>query len=102
MFQSALSFYREAGARYTINNIVIVKIERILPMVSPAYDAGISTLLYRNGRITGIPFIKKLLIRLPQTAWFNPVCCFEGTAEGAYIFKATRPRYFTYRFIRVP
>src|SRR5258706_1083459 len=41
MFESVLSFYREAGARYAINNIVIVKIERILPMVSPAYDTGI-------------------------------------------------------------
>src|SRR5258708_29686220 len=42
VFEELISFYRNAGAQYTINNIVLIKIERILPLVSPVYDSGIS------------------------------------------------------------
>lgn len=42
LFEEMLSFYRNAGSSYTINNIVMVKVERILPINSPAYGIGLS------------------------------------------------------------
>jgi predicted pyridoxine 5'-phosphate oxidase superfamily flavin-nucleotide-binding protein len=42
LFEEVISFYRAAGAKYTIRNIVLVKIERILPLASPVYDTGVS------------------------------------------------------------
>ena len=42
LFEEILSFYKDAGAKYTIKNIVLIKIERILPLSSPVYDTGIS------------------------------------------------------------
>src|SRR4029078_3945313 len=42
LFNEIISFYREAGSRYTIKNVVLIKIERILPIWSPAYDTGLS------------------------------------------------------------
>ena len=42
LFEEAISFYKEAGSKYIINNIVLVKVERILPLLSPVYDTGIS------------------------------------------------------------
>lgn len=41
-FDEVMSFYKNAGSKYTINHIVFVKIERILPIFSPVYDTGIS------------------------------------------------------------
>jgi len=42
LFEEVVSFYRAAGAKYTIKNVVLIKIERILPLASPVYDTDIS------------------------------------------------------------
>lgn len=42
LFEEIVSFYKNAGATYLIKNIVLVKIERILPLTSPVYDTGVS------------------------------------------------------------
>ena len=36
-FKQILSYYRDNGTKYPINNIVLVKVDQILPLVSPAY-----------------------------------------------------------------
>ena len=41
-FEEILAFYRKSGSTYTIRHIVLVKVERILPLMSPVYDTGIS------------------------------------------------------------
>ena len=38
LFEEVVSFYRSAGAKYAIKNIVLIKIERIIPLASPIYD----------------------------------------------------------------
>lgn len=38
VFEAILRHYREAGNQYTINHIVWIKVDRILPLFSPAYD----------------------------------------------------------------
>src|SRR5215216_2951288 len=38
LFESILSYYRNAGSKYTINNIALVRVDRIIPVLSPAYD----------------------------------------------------------------
>jgi hypothetical protein len=42
LFEEVLSFYKAAGSGHTIKNIVLIKVERVLPLASPAYDTGIS------------------------------------------------------------
>jgi len=42
LFEEVVSFYKVAGAKYKIKNIALVKVERVLPLVSPAYDIGLS------------------------------------------------------------
>src|SRR5258705_13585800 len=42
LFDEVITFYKNSGTKYTINNIVLVKVERILPILSPVYDTGIS------------------------------------------------------------
>ena len=42
LFEEVVSFYKAAGAKYIIKNIVLIKIERILPFASPVYDTEIS------------------------------------------------------------
>lgn len=42
LFNEIISFYQNAGSKFTIKNVVLVKIERVLPVWSPAYDTGIS------------------------------------------------------------
>ncbi len=42
LFEDILSFYRNIGVTYTIKNIVLVKIDRVLPLISPVYDTDIS------------------------------------------------------------
>jgi predicted pyridoxine 5'-phosphate oxidase superfamily flavin-nucleotide-binding protein len=42
LFEEAISFYRNAGAKYVIKNIVLIKIEQVLPVISPVYDTGVS------------------------------------------------------------
>jgi predicted pyridoxine 5'-phosphate oxidase superfamily flavin-nucleotide-binding protein len=42
VFDEVVAFYKNAGSKHTIKNIVLVKVERILPVTSPAYDTSIS------------------------------------------------------------
>ena len=42
LFDEIIEFYKNAGSKYTINNVVLVKVERIIPLMSPVYDTGIS------------------------------------------------------------
>jgi predicted pyridoxine 5'-phosphate oxidase superfamily flavin-nucleotide-binding protein len=42
LFDEVITFYKNAGSKYTINNIVLVKVERIIPLLSPVYDTDIS------------------------------------------------------------
>ena len=38
VFESILRHYQDAGSRYKINNVVLVEVNRIIPLFSPAYD----------------------------------------------------------------
>jgi len=40
LFQEIASFYKNAGSRYTINNIVLIKVGQVIPVISPIYDTG--------------------------------------------------------------
>jgi predicted pyridoxine 5'-phosphate oxidase superfamily flavin-nucleotide-binding protein len=40
IFEQALAFYRTRGTTSPIQHIVLVKVERALPLISPAYDQG--------------------------------------------------------------
>jgi hypothetical protein len=42
LFDEVIAYYKNAGSKYIINNIVLVKVERIIPLLSPVYDTGIS------------------------------------------------------------
>ena len=42
LFEEVVSFYRSAGAKYAIKNIVLIKIERIIPLASPVYDSDVT------------------------------------------------------------
>jgi predicted pyridoxine 5'-phosphate oxidase superfamily flavin-nucleotide-binding protein len=42
LFEKVIAFYRDAGVTYSIKNIVLMKIERILPLLSPVYDTDVS------------------------------------------------------------
>jgi len=42
LFNEILSYYRSAGSKHLINTIVFVKIDRIIPLLSPAYDTNLS------------------------------------------------------------
>jgi uncharacterized protein len=42
LYNEVVSFYRAAGSKYTIHHIVVIKVERVLPIFSPAYDSGLS------------------------------------------------------------
>jgi len=42
LFEEVVSFYKAAGAKYAIKNIVLIKVERILPLASPVYDTDVS------------------------------------------------------------
>lgn len=37
-FEQALAFYRQRGTTSPIRHIVLVKVERAMPLISPAYD----------------------------------------------------------------
>ena len=41
-FDQILSYYRSNGTKHAIMNIVLVKVERILPLISPAYFTSLS------------------------------------------------------------
>jgi uncharacterized protein len=40
LFEQGLAFYRNRGTASPIEHIVLVKVERALPLISPAYDHG--------------------------------------------------------------
>jgi uncharacterized protein len=40
LFEQALAFYRNRGTTSPIRHIVLVRVERALPLISPAYDQG--------------------------------------------------------------
>jgi predicted pyridoxine 5'-phosphate oxidase superfamily flavin-nucleotide-binding protein len=40
LFEQALAFYRNRGTTSPIQHIVLVRVERALPLISPAYDQG--------------------------------------------------------------
>jgi uncharacterized protein len=42
IFEEVVAAYRNAGARYIINHIAMIKVDRILPVISPAYDSQVS------------------------------------------------------------
>ena len=42
LFDKIVASYESAGAKYSIKNIALIKIGRILPVFSPVYDTGIS------------------------------------------------------------
>ena len=42
LFDHALAFYRERGTTYPIRTVVLMRVIRALPLVSPAYDRGLS------------------------------------------------------------
>ena len=42
VFQKVIAAYGEAAAKYSIRNIVLVKVDRIIPITSPVYDTGVA------------------------------------------------------------
>lgn len=40
IFESFVAFYRARGTQYPIKSIVLVKVERAIAVISPAYDSG--------------------------------------------------------------
>jgi predicted pyridoxine 5'-phosphate oxidase superfamily flavin-nucleotide-binding protein len=40
IFEQGLAFYRQRGTMSPIRSIVLVQVERALPLISPAYDQG--------------------------------------------------------------
>jgi predicted pyridoxine 5'-phosphate oxidase superfamily flavin-nucleotide-binding protein len=42
LFEEVVSLYRASGAKYEIKNIVLIKIERIIPLASPVYDTEVT------------------------------------------------------------
>jgi uncharacterized protein len=42
LFEEILAFYRKRGTQHAIRSIVMMTVERALPLVSPAYDGGAS------------------------------------------------------------
>src|SRR6185436_15755772 len=42
IFNKVISFYGEAASKYKINNIVLIKVDKVIPITSPIYDTGLS------------------------------------------------------------
>ncbi|HEX8033980.1 MAG TPA: pyridoxamine 5'-phosphate oxidase family protein [Ktedonobacterales bacterium] len=42
LFDDVVSFYRSRGTQNPIHTIVLVRVERALPLISPAYDTGLT------------------------------------------------------------
>lgn len=40
LFERGVAFYRQRGSKSQIRSIVLVRVERALPVISPAYDQG--------------------------------------------------------------
>jgi predicted pyridoxine 5'-phosphate oxidase superfamily flavin-nucleotide-binding protein len=41
VFEAVLGFYRSLGSVYEIHHIVMMKVEQVLPLLSPVYDTGL-------------------------------------------------------------
>jgi len=41
-FDEVIAFYRKAGSKHSIKNIVLIKVEHVSPVWSPAYDIGLT------------------------------------------------------------
>ena len=52
IFDKIISFYGEAASKYKINNIVLIKVDKVLPITSPIYDTGLSEEEIKNKYIT--------------------------------------------------
>jgi predicted pyridoxine 5'-phosphate oxidase superfamily flavin-nucleotide-binding protein len=37
-FEEVVSVFKTVGAKYTIKNVVLIKVEKVLPLASPVYD----------------------------------------------------------------
>jgi predicted pyridoxine 5'-phosphate oxidase superfamily flavin-nucleotide-binding protein len=48
IFEKVIAYFKEAGSKHTIKNIVLIKIDRVMPVFSPAYDTGLSEYEVRN------------------------------------------------------
>jgi hypothetical protein len=42
LFEEVVSFYGPAALKYSIKNIVLIKVERVIALESPVYDTGAS------------------------------------------------------------
>jgi len=42
LFEEVNTVYKNAGANYKINHIVLIKVERVIPLLSPVYDTDIA------------------------------------------------------------
>jgi uncharacterized protein len=42
LYDKVLAFYRKLGLSFPVRSIVMVHVERALPLISPAYDSGLS------------------------------------------------------------
>ena len=42
LFDEIISFYQNSGSTYSIKNVVLIRVVRVLPIWSPAYDTGLS------------------------------------------------------------
>jgi predicted pyridoxine 5'-phosphate oxidase superfamily flavin-nucleotide-binding protein len=42
LYNEVLNFYVSAGLNYPMKNIVFIKVERVLPIISPVYDTDVS------------------------------------------------------------
>jgi len=48
LFDQIVAFYRRNGTRSPIRAVVLVRVDRALPLTSPAYDAGATEELVRE------------------------------------------------------
>src|SRR5215467_10979932 len=46
IFEQGLAWYRQRGTRSPIRSIVLVQVERAIPLISPAYDQGKTPFLF--------------------------------------------------------
>ena len=42
IFDQVIASYGEAASKYKINNIVLIKVDRVIPITSPIYDTGLT------------------------------------------------------------
>ena len=42
LFDEIVSFYKTAGSKHTVKHVVLIRVEKISAILSPAYDLGLS------------------------------------------------------------